>query len=136
MRAGVPLGRAWRWDQGPSVRCEGSMAAPSSPAALRKQQPGAASAAGSSAVFQRSGNALLASEGRLENERLLRLIGTSSVLLFGIAKQYLTPTVWGRRRHVEERLRWVWRCAVAAAPAHRCRKGGIVDVRSRESFSI
>jgi len=25
---------------------------------------------------------------------------------------------------------------VAAAPAHRCRKGGIVDVRSRESFSI
>lgn len=50
------------------------MAAPSSPTALGTQQPGAALAAGSSAVFQRSGNALLASEGRLENERLLRLI--------------------------------------------------------------
>lgn len=72
--AGLALGSRGACGPWPSVRCEGNMAAPSSPTALGTQQPGAALAAGSSAVFQRSGNALLTSEGRLENERLLRLI--------------------------------------------------------------
>lgn len=130
----MPLGQGWHWDQGAaagpwlSMRCRGSMAS--------AQYPAAKSCLGSSAVYQGSRDALLASEGRLENERLLGLISTSSTLLLGIAMQYLTPTVWERRRQIEERLRWVWRCIVAAAPAHRSRKGGTVSMKSCVSFSF